>query len=501
MLMGRGGALADEIRKLRGELRDAERAEEPDKAITVLAQLCELEPNDLRSRQKLAGYLSRTGQLAEAQSHLQQCANGYAMEGFLNKAIQVVKELVQLNPADEVALRGLQGLYARRHRGRSSAGPIPGFQLPPGGRELWGSDPIEVDFEDVPTAVDGEGEPSFPPTLIPRSASSREKTPSYPDEPDADPGTGSRRTLQPLTGTERDLGELIASASAEARREPADQFGQPGLRDIPLFSRVPDEALDLIAQRAEEKDFEPGETLFHQGDWESNLWLILHGRLEVKRRTTAGHELTLARLGPGAPLGEMSIFNDSPRTASAHALTHLKCYRLRRSDLQEIWQEFPKIRDLLLREYRLRHLRNLVDHAPVMQAIPKAMRRGVAMLFKVREVPAGTLLLDAGGEAGGLFGVLGGRVRVEMRSEAGDYRMLAVMSQGAVFGGEELVIGERLGLRYVTAGRASVLRLPADVYHRLLDEHPSLKAYLERVAIQRRRLAQEIITAQDLFHG
>ena len=80
---------------------------------------------------------------------------------------------------------------------------------------------------------------------------------------------------------------MIASASVESRRESSDQFGQPALRDIPLFSRVPDEALDLIAQRAVEKDFEPGDTL-HQGDWESNLWLILHGRLEVKRRTTEG---------------------------------------------------------------------------------------------------------------------------------------------------------------------------------------------------------------------
>ena len=103
-----------------------------------------------------------------------------------------------------------------------------------------------------------------------------------------------------------------------------------------------------------------------------------------------------------------------------------------------------------MREYRLRHLRNLVDHAPVMKAIPKAMRRGVAMLFKVREVAAGTLLLDGSGKAG-VFGVLGGRVRAEMRSEAGDFRMLAVMSQGAIFGGEEPVLGERLGLRYITA--------------------------------------------------
>ena len=490
--------MADQVRKLRGELRDAERAKQEDKAITVLAQLCELEPNDLRSRQKLASYLSRKGQLVEAQVHLQQCANGYAMEGFLNKAIQVVKELVQLNPADEVALRGLQGLYARRQRGRTAAGPIPNFEMPPGGKEHWGANPIEVDFEDAPTAVDGDSEPSYPPTLLPRQAAS---APAFPNAPDAKEETGTRRTLQPLVGTERDLGELIASASVETRREASDQFGQPGLRDIPLFSRVPDEALDLIAQRAEEKDFGPGETLFHQGDWESNLWLILHGRLEVKRRTTEGQEITLARLGPGAPLGEMSIFNDSPRTASAHALTHLKCYRLRRADLQEIWQQFPKIRDLLLREYRLRHLRNLVDHAPVMNAIPKPMRRGVAMLFKVREVAAGTLLLDGSDSVGGLFGVLGGRVRAEMRSEAGDFRMLAVMGQGAIFGGEAPVLGEQLGLRYITAGRASILRLPEDVYLRLLDEHPSLRAYIERVAVQRRRLAQEIITAQDLFHG
>ena len=120
-----------DIGDLRRRIREADQAGDRQKQVELLRQLCEHEVNDLRSRQRLGHLLKDLGYDAEATRELQRCASGYATEGFLNRAIQIVKTLVEFNPGDQVALRALQGLYARRQSSSPSVGPIPGFEPAP----------------------------------------------------------------------------------------------------------------------------------------------------------------------------------------------------------------------------------------------------------------------------------------------------------------------------------------------------------------------------------
>ena len=70
------------------------------------------------------------------------------------------------------------------------------------------------------------------------------------------------------------------------------------------------------------KTLTAGEYLFREGDQPSSAFLIEEGTVEI-RATRAGeqqHPLVLARLGPGELLGEMSVVDQSRRTATAVAL-------------------------------------------------------------------------------------------------------------------------------------------------------------------------------------
>ena len=106
------------IGDLRRQIRAADTEGDFAEQVRLLRTLCDLEVNDLRSRQRLGHLLRDLGHYDEAVLVLQQCASGYAMEGFLNRSIQIVKTLIELNPGDQVALRALQGLYARRRSQR-----------------------------------------------------------------------------------------------------------------------------------------------------------------------------------------------------------------------------------------------------------------------------------------------------------------------------------------------------------------------------------------------
>lgn len=66
--------------------------------------------------------------------------------------------------------------------------------------------------------------------------------------------------------------------------------------------------------------FKAGELIFAEGDAPTGAYLIESGRIEITT-TQHGERRLLSELGPGMLLGEMAVLDDSPRTATARALT------------------------------------------------------------------------------------------------------------------------------------------------------------------------------------
>ena len=65
----------------------------------------------------------------------------------------------------------------------------------------------------------------------------------------------------------------------------------------------------------------PGRLLFEEGDDGDALYAVLAGELEIEKSDGNGGALTLAHMGEGAVLGEMSLFGPhSKRSASARVV-------------------------------------------------------------------------------------------------------------------------------------------------------------------------------------
>ena len=75
-----------------------------------------------------------------------------------------------------------------------------------------------------------------------------------------------------------------------------------------------------------------------------------------------GHELSVRVLGPGEIIGEMALFDDSPRSASAVAMAEARFLILRQQVLQQCIQEHPDFAISLLRALS-RRLRQSNDQA------------------------------------------------------------------------------------------------------------------------------------------
>jgi NADH dehydrogenase len=89
--------------------------------------------------------------------------------------------------------------------------------------------------------------------------------------------------------------------------------------------------------------YEPGETVFNEGDTGDSLYMILSGRVEVLKRF--GEEPRVVRmLGPGEYFGEMALLGHHPRSATTRALTPLDVLVLPGSDFSALAESLTEFR-------------------------------------------------------------------------------------------------------------------------------------------------------------
>jgi len=99
------------------------------------------------------------------------------------------------------------------------------------------------------------------------------------------------------------------------------------LRTMALCRVLADAELDAIAGIVETQELAAGKDLFREGDPGNGLYLVVAGEIDITKRGPRG-ERSLARLGPGGVLGEMSLVTSEARSASGRALVDSRVLRV-----------------------------------------------------------------------------------------------------------------------------------------------------------------------------
>lgn len=111
------------------------------------------------------------------------------------------------------------------------------------------------------------------------------------------------------------------------------------LSTVPLFSGMPESALEAIAGLATETQFGDGETVTREGDEGDAFYVVTAGQLAVTR-----NGMTIRDLGPGDFLGEISLIDGRPRTATVTAVGPVDALVVRRADFLELMDRFGAVR-------------------------------------------------------------------------------------------------------------------------------------------------------------
>lgn len=106
------------------------------------------------------------------------------------------------------------------------------------------------------------------------------------------------------------------------------------LRNVPLFSMLPENQLALLTGVVSRKSFPRATTIIAAGDVTESLYVVISGRMKVMMSDDEGREVILAILGTGEYFGEMGLVDDSPRSASVVALEACELLSLSKRDFK-----------------------------------------------------------------------------------------------------------------------------------------------------------------------
>ena len=110
------------------------------------------------------------------------------------------------------------------------------------------------------------------------------------------------------------------------------------LKEVPFFSSLKHHELELIAQSIDEVDVSEGEVLAREGDAGREFFVILDGKVSVRR----GEE-QLAALGPGDFFGEMALLDDHPRMATVTATSSGRVGVMTRQAFRTVDRSMPAV--------------------------------------------------------------------------------------------------------------------------------------------------------------
>lgn len=114
------------------------------------------------------------------------------------------------------------------------------------------------------------------------------------------------------------------------------------LKRISIFSSLSSYELRKIAEVVSEEEFESGEILFNEGDFGDCMYLVVDGKISIFTGKPPAIKV-LASFDKGNFFGEMGLYDDKPRAASAMADLRSTLLVLRKGEFCDLISEFPMV--------------------------------------------------------------------------------------------------------------------------------------------------------------
>ncbi len=164
------------------------------------------------------------------------------------------------------------------------------------------------------------------------------------------------------------------------------------IRRVPLFSVLTASQAASVADAVVKQRFKRGEPIVEQGKKSNALSIILTGRARVVTTDARGREVILATLHPGDYVGEMSLIDNQPHSATVRAEIQTDVLILGRLEFARCLPENSSMAYAVLKGLvqRLRHADRQIESLALMDVYGRVAR---ALLEFVSEDAQGNAVI------------------------------------------------------------------------------------------------------------
>jgi CRP/FNR family transcriptional regulator/CRP/FNR family cyclic AMP-dependent transcriptional regulator len=164
----------------------------------------------------------------------------------------------------------------------------------------------------------------------------------------------------------------MAERPPQATQDPEHIIGR-----LPLLSGLDPAVVDEFKRRSRPRKYPRGSVIFHKDDPGSLLYVIVSGTVKISIPSMEGKDLVLNILTTGESFGELALFDDAPRNASAEATEDTSTLTLQRADFLELIEAHPRLamRVIALLTRRLRSADALAQDACLLDLPGRLARR------------------------------------------------------------------------------------------------------------------------------
>ncbi|WP_395735990.1 Crp/Fnr family transcriptional regulator [Prosthecobacter sp.] len=115
----------------------------------------------------------------------------------------------------------------------------------------------------------------------------------------------------------------------------------------PLLANFKANELTLLSSFGDSRSYQKDDVVISQGDDNDHLYLVLKGKLEVLQEVD-GADQVVATLEAGDSMGEVSIFDPGPASATVRAGSETEVWLIKRDSLDSLHSANPKVAYRLL---------------------------------------------------------------------------------------------------------------------------------------------------------
>ena len=166
------------------------------------------------------------------------------------------------------------------------------------------------------------------------------------------------------------------------------------IRRVPLFSMLTPAQGESVAAAVVKRRYKRGEAIVEQGKQSNALSIILTGRARVIATDARGREVILATMRPGDYIGEMSLIDNEPHSATVLAEIQTDVLILGRAEFARCLPENGSMAYAVMNGLvqRLRHADRKIESLALMDVYGRVAR--ALLEFSVTDTDGNVIIRD-----------------------------------------------------------------------------------------------------------